>query len=759
MKQLLLLAILLPVLAYGQQDDWEFVPLTGGHISFFVPNPFNENDLFAVAESPHVFYSSDRGRNWLNISSNLRDLIGGGYKLYDLAVTENGWIFLTGCRYSCLIRSTNWGETWERFEVTGADTLSSHNTIFSTKVGRLWVHNLNYRLIKYSDDYGITWNILDTPFSEDWRFQVLNSGFAITSTNMTIFAFGPRGFFQYSKDSSSPWKSDSTFQTYDQIYRLFTYDIDSLLVHGIWARHYTASNKPKWIDYFESVDSGRTWTLHNDNNIPWDNVYAHDLNSRPHTVVYPNGTILSTHNNILYRSFDRGSSWEVDFDKPPMYDLYLFNDTLFTSMPMVGIVRSTDTGRTWFAVESLGDMALFETIRLQVAGGYLCALVNDAGGPMNYMISSDGGEHWTKVFETENNLLDFAITMEPEPRYTILYKNYVLGGTLWQAAPDTVLTALYSFTFPGGNIYTWLATTRAQPGLIYFVARDGSGSWLYRSSNGGKTWLRHEAPPYVYDYFLLLPSQKYPDRLVAISSPWNSIDLAGMGIWYIRDYGRNWELTLNRVPLPGGNYRIFENDLLFNTGEYRKSYDYGRTWEPFDDGLINGNNLIGMTPHLTDAAMFLTYEYVWYYYNGTRWELFDQFNDESKVWRYLPQSLWYDNNTLWGAFRGHGIYKLRNPVITGIYEPSPVPASAELIVYPNPFASVAEISYRIPEAQSVRLVVLNSLGEQVAVLEEGYKQRGEYTAAFNGVSLPSGVYYYRLSAGDATITKSMVLVK
>src|SRR5512145_3101980 len=146
--------------------EWEFVPLTGGHVTSFTPNTFNENDLFALTESAHIFYSSDRGHNWRSITGNLRDIKSD--EPVDLAVTQNGWIYLTGCNYSCLIRSTDWGNTWERVEVIGADTLSSHTTLFSTKDGRLWLFNLNYGLIKYSNDNGQSWNIFDTPYNDDW---------------------------------------------------------------------------------------------------------------------------------------------------------------------------------------------------------------------------------------------------------------------------------------------------------------------------------------------------------------------------------------------------------------------------------------------------------------------------------------------------------------------------------------------------------------------------------------------------------------
>ena len=59
----------------------------------------------------------------------------------------------------------------------------------------------------------------------------------------------------------------------------------------------------------------------------------------------------------------------------------------------------------------------------------------------------------------------------------------------------------------------------------------------------------------------------------------------------------------------------------------------------------------------------------------------------------------------------------------------------------------------------VSLKVYNSLGIEVAVLVNESKPAGRYTAVFDGSNLSSGIYFYKLEAGDFTETKSMILLK
>jgi len=79
--------------------------------------------------------------------------------------------------------------------------------------------------------------------------------------------------------------------------------------------------------------------------------------------------------------------------------------------------------------------------------------------------------------------------------------------------------------------------------------------------------------------------------------------------------------------------------------------------------------------------------------------------------------------------------------------------------YPNPFNPVSKIGYIIPERTFVRLKVYDLLGREVAELVNENQRAGKYEVAFNGSSLSSGTYFYKLEAGRFAEVKKFVLVK
>jgi hypothetical protein len=79
--------------------------------------------------------------------------------------------------------------------------------------------------------------------------------------------------------------------------------------------------------------------------------------------------------------------------------------------------------------------------------------------------------------------------------------------------------------------------------------------------------------------------------------------------------------------------------------------------------------------------------------------------------------------------------------------------------YPNPFNPSTVIAYSIPKASNVKLSVYNAIGQVVDVLENGYKEAGNYTISFNASALSSGIYFYKLEAGQNSQIRKMMLVK
>jgi hypothetical protein len=79
--------------------------------------------------------------------------------------------------------------------------------------------------------------------------------------------------------------------------------------------------------------------------------------------------------------------------------------------------------------------------------------------------------------------------------------------------------------------------------------------------------------------------------------------------------------------------------------------------------------------------------------------------------------------------------------------------------YPNPFNPSTTINYDLPMTSEITLKVYDVLGREVATLVNGRQNAGRYTISFNASTLASGVYFYRLQAGNFTQSKKMMLVK
>lgn len=79
--------------------------------------------------------------------------------------------------------------------------------------------------------------------------------------------------------------------------------------------------------------------------------------------------------------------------------------------------------------------------------------------------------------------------------------------------------------------------------------------------------------------------------------------------------------------------------------------------------------------------------------------------------------------------------------------------------YPNPFNPVTVINYHLPVNSNVILKIYDSLGNEVSTLVNEFKEAGSYELTFNAESLSSGIYFYRLEAGEFSDVKKLVLIR
>ena len=105
-----------------------------------------------------------------------------------------------------------------------------------------------------------------------------------------------------------------------------------------------------------------------------------------------------------------------------------------------------------------------------------------------------------------------------------------------------------------------------------------------------------------------------------------------------------------------------------------------------------------------------------------------------------------------------------NKITVDVIDEEKLPVSFSLSQnYPNPFNPTTKIRYSIPTAVHVQLKIYDILGREVAALVNENQKPGNYEVEFSTSSgiryLASGIYFYRLTGGNYTATKKMLLLK
>lgn len=99
-------------------------------------------------------------------------------------------------------------------------------------------------------------------------------------------------------------------------------------------------------------------------------------------------------------------------------------------------------------------------------------------------------------------------------------------------------------------------------------------------------------------------------------------------------------------------------------------------------------------------------------------------------------------------------------ISSGIQNKNETPMKYELYQnYPNPFNPTTSIKYQVASIKFIKLAVYDILGKEVATLVNEKQSQGTYEVQFDGSKLTSGIYFYKLQAGDFSEVKKMILLK
>jgi photosystem II stability/assembly factor-like uncharacterized protein len=307
-------------------------------------------------------------------------------------------------------------------------------------------------------------------------------------------------------------------------------------------------------------------------------------------------------------------------------------------------------------------------------------------------------------------------------------------GTNWTEVNNGMIVSYtYSLAVSGNNIFA------------------GTYNGMFISTNNGTNWtqINNGLPDICLVYSIAISDTNI------FAGAWSGGPGSG-GIYLSTNNGTNWTKTNNNLTITYTQSLVFSGTNIFagtDNGVYL-STNNGKNWTQENNGLttanvtslaVSGNNIIAGT---YGGGVFLSKD------NGTNWTPVGLPN------AYVL-SLVVNGTNLFAGTKVTGVWMRPLSEFTGVSnEVNDLPKEFTLSQnYPNPFNPGTVISYSLPSASNVKLIVYNTLGQTTKILENAYKQAGNYSINFNASALPSGVYFYKLEAGQFSQIKKMILIK
>jgi photosystem II stability/assembly factor-like uncharacterized protein len=284
---------------------------------------------------------------------------------------------------------------------------------------------------------------------------------------------------------------------------------------------------------------------------------------------------------------------------------------------------------------------------------------------------------------------------------------------------------------------------------------------MYKSTNGGENWTSVGGSGLYGGIASIVIDPISTDTIYAGGA-------SGQGLFKSTDGGSTWQLTT--LPVGGSGVNGLGIDPmntsiiyagLGNIGFYR-STDAGTSWAEATTGMPQ-NTAVGFVEVnqitrqvfaavlLDSVALFKSTD------QAVTWTRMGGL-DAAAVVSALTTSP--DQSHLYVGINNLGVYRINILVSDVPDDRTSLPVKATLLQsYPNPFNPTTTIKYDLPTDSPVSLKVYDVLGREVLTLVEGVERSGSHEVVLNASDLSSGVYFYRLKAGDFTNTRRLLLLK
>ena len=361
------------------------------------------------------------------------------------------------------------------------------------------------------------------------------------------------------------------------------------------------------------------------------------------------------------------------------------------------LYKSTDSGFSW-KIQGGSILRTLYSYQIAVARNGLIVTSNVD----TVYLSTDGGHTWSS-YNTGMRAPSVSVTVSPNQSIFVGFGDYrgIARSTNLGLTWDSLKT---NFT----NTFAVLGLATDKNGTIFAATEQGDpmklGGGIFRSTDNGQTW-----------------------QAVVLGANFMSIAVDDSGYVFAGSY-----------PYWGGVFRSKNSGTSFTPvgplGEDILSLAVARS------GVVMAGTLDGA---------FLSTDH------GDTW-----IQQLSGLADSYIRSAAFDLNGYAYAGTAIGLYKSVMPT-------TDVPKGNEFTSrvfslfqnYPNPFNPSTTIRYGLPARSHASLSVYNTLGQEVAVLQNGEQEAGYHEVKFDGTNLASGVYFYRLKVGEYMATRRLLLVR
>ena len=393
-----------------------------------------------------------------------------------------------------------------------------------------------------------------------------------------------------------------------------------------------------------------------------------------------------------------------------------FVDTLFgwAAGDSGTVIHTTDGGGTW-------------TIQNTGIAGYPVENIFFLNRNIGWGVANDYFFWGTKILRTTNSGLNWSVSVFPDT--------------------TQVFNTIYFFDSQTGYLSGFTGT-------------------IFKTTNGGANWNQQNVDTNYCPIVYLFPKMNF--NFINSQTGFASgghIDIQGM-MWKTTDSGLNWT-TYCVTPEPLERVKpISQQRILATGGDYEyglslvNSYDGGNTWL-YDTSV----HVFG----IGKALAFRTPSELWIPTAvGQSWALSLDSGGFGKPLYILPapdstsvyDALFVTPTFGWACGTNGALLKYNSDIIGVPGSGNTVPLRSLLYQnYPNPFNPSTTISYNLAKKSFVVITVYDLLGKEVKKFMEGIRPSGTHKFKFSSDGFSSGVYFYRIDAGDFTQSRKMVILK